>query len=111
MNDKELIQMIAEKVMGWTLTSAPPGTMWKESKNGPGLFYGEDRGAGGNAWNPINNANHWMMVVEKLRYIGLYLSISSRIGCYETWYKNYHFYDLVAGRAVCLAALQAMEEK
>lgn len=60
MTDEQIIDLLAAKVMGWTLSDH--GNYW----NGPGApSYREQIWR--EAWNPLQHIQHAWMVVEKLR--------------------------------------------
>lgn len=74
-------------------------------------------------WNPINNANYWMMVVEKMRERGLDIEVKFyRLrqkrkvlvwitrDTYPVPMDSWGAEDIEPGRAVCMAALKAVEE-
>lgn len=90
MDDQELIEEVAEKVMG-------------------GMPF--------DGWNPITDANHWMMIVERI----LSNSIFSKVNMFYIlgwWSCAFNTPDVnevcksdedSLGRAVCLTALKAVE--
>ena len=90
MTDSELIKRTAAEVMGWSLFE----NQWyfveqKYTRRITGFEL-----SGKYKWNPITDANHWKMVIEKLQSMGYKVEIRSIK-------EN-------IGREVCLAALEAM---
>lgn len=115
MNDQELIKAVAIEVMEWKEFDSrhyfPRMFYVSEEKPWPGYIMAV------NAWNPIENTNHWMMVVEKLKpyyyfelnnfgdqwYAGFYKDLPPVV-LSETDEKGFAR-DNQLGRAICLAAL------
>jgi hypothetical protein len=68
----------------------------------------------GDLFDPINNANHWMMILERMRMLGF----NGKIEVYLTGMYEVEFYQRqggswvscqeLIGKAVCLAALEAV---
>ena len=79
MNDQELIKKVAHEVMGWKSSMnlphylQPSGYTHQPSwQDNDGKFMDfQDR------WNPLTNANHCWMVVEKMRELGWEIEITS----------------------------------
>jgi len=117
MTDEELVREIAQKVMGWTRQHA------SASDKGNGYWIGNDAFEiiGQNMyritgdWNPLTNANHTMMVVERMRELGF----NFKVWAYHDWkgievgFSKYRYPNLTKsesfGHAVCLASLKAVE--
>lgn len=117
MTDAELIREVAEEVMGWKIVDADPqyygDVFFCPTTNltwiaGYHVEYGPDE------WNPITNANHWMMVVQKMSDKG-WVAVME---CWPThWYVRFQrerpraYFEKTGtvGRAVLLAAKAALE--
>jgi len=116
MTDEELIKAVAEKVMGWEFY---PG----ETNRIPDYWYDQNASRDyrfvmpTSDWNPLTNANHTMMVVERMRELGFNFWIEAQVG--TPWIVMFHMpLKGVVGRhehenvghAVCLAAIKAVGE-
>lgn len=119
MTDSELIRAVADKVMGWRLLPAS-GIMnqnfWEDRQEN--FKFWAEEGYESNVFNPLTNANHWMMVVERMRGLGWKgfrlqrFCLDKKFGVH--FWKEieidgpvvYAFGDL--GHAVCEAALRAL---
>ena len=112
MTDQELIRRMAE-MMGWvyipekeTLVGEYQVRQFEAAKwvneYGQFMFWAFD-------WQPLTNANHWIMVVERMREKGWRIIIKSyNLWEVEFWDKGQYFAEHnMIGHAVCLAALKA----
>lgn len=110
MTDEELVREVAEKVMEWDKAgwNGQRYTRWLPRKP-PSYEIG--------AWNPLTDANHRDMVVEKMREKGWSYQIEEgpyilsrcrffKVGKHLDWVNNN---DL--GHAVVLATLAAVKEE
>lgn len=122
MTDQELIEAVAVEVMeakiGYTKDCLVYGL---KIGNGSNHYFD---GATAMAWNPLINANHWMMVIERMRDRGLSKTggydgvISFRKGnsdyrvsyfnAQQTSVHDYFACHKSLGHAVCLAALKTV---
>lgn len=114
MTDAELVRWVAEKVMGWKYISRsfPINDGWYE--------WTEDNGYQFRCVDfTFHDANHWMMVVEKMKQLGwkgirLERLMFDKKFSAEFWKETYsdgskvYAYDFI-GRAVLLAAKAALE--
>ena len=110
LQDSEFIRQIARKVMGWQ-PSNWLGDHWEVWRLGDGKGYIKCAD-----FNPLTNANHWMMVVEKMREAGFNMVLNTFIekGWSVQFEKasDYYFkFHKSIGHAVCLAAIAALEGK
>jgi hypothetical protein len=119
MTDQELIEAVAVEVMGYETpdyANLINNLYWKRL-NGSVILR--------TSFDPINNANHWMMVVNKIQEMNLgveiYFNLTKQIKgqgkCYCKIYgkDGVIFYNGMRyiwqdspGKAVCLAALEAV---
>jgi hypothetical protein len=103
MTDQELIEEVAVKVMKWECAGfsqrKPVYSIKKKI-----LF----------DFDPINNANHWMMVVEKMRDKWILSITDFNSDEWEIVFEHGHLdhraviYHKLLGKAVCLAAREAV---
>ena len=116
MTDEQIIELLATKVMGWTLSSH--GNYW----NLPGQP-GEREQIFRLDWNPIKHIQHAWMVVEKMRDEGYNAVVCGDNGWGCTFFQvDIEETDAISGtwtvcygpinaetaqRAICLAALKA----
>ena len=116
MTDDELISAVAEEVMGWKQYTMSHGFYHV----GPqyGLDSSRKEVAYDDTWNPLTNANHWIMMVERMIDLGWFVELSWLGGSPDGWRarfhklaptdNNFYAYDDKIGRAICLAALRLM---
>jgi hypothetical protein len=106
MTDQELIEAVATKVMGWHR---------EKSVSGIECYYNSDHDfmyalRTGKVFNPLTDANHWLMVVEKIKDI-FNINIGYVKGVWRFNWNNYSISHKSIGHAVCLAALEAVKGK
>jgi hypothetical protein len=125
MTDQELIEQVSTEVMGWILVKGKTEKVgeygvthyisgyWKENDK---FKYYEC------VWNPIINANHWVMIIEKMIKLDFAPELKwkpeSNKWCVIMWPGESHdddknaiaVYDIEIGKAVCLAALEAVRK-
>jgi hypothetical protein len=105
MDDIELIRNIAVEVMEWHICNT---NQWYNK-------YGQLEFIEG-SWNPLTNANHWMMVVKRLHKLGWFIQLNNRVPSGEWSARLFKYQELnqplaineIIGHAVCLAALEAV---
>jgi len=117
MTDEELVREVAEKVMEWDKAgwNGQRYTRWLPRKP-PSYEIG--------AWNPLTDANHRDMVVEKMREKGWVVEINNYIGwnnnrpnAWAVRFKKYqepnqpYAANINLGHAVVLAALAAVKKE
>ena len=122
LTDEELVYAVAQEVMGWHIVPAVEYEYLVTEYSRkvilpPQYFYGEKHVGSPECWQPIKDANHRDMVVERIRTLGW----TFRIWAYSYGEYRVHFGDDTAarreschavsnnlGRAVCEAAIEAV---
>lgn len=118
MTDQELIDRVAEKVMGWHRVRN--GVVWIEPNNEVAAHreHSLDPSA---VWNPLTSMDDVWMVAKKLDSMGFVVNCSVQ-GAALIWPKQEHeerlgstsgdieFQKDDTGRAICIAALRAVEK-
>lgn len=126
MTDEELIMAVAQEVMGWTanqnlsvdadLHITGDGRLWWYGSYTQQKQYSYTL-ATSEEWNPLLNANHWMMVVGRMRELGWEFTMyygTDKDGLIDEWacFEKDNFsskiYGSPIGHAVCEAALKAV---
>jgi hypothetical protein len=115
MTDQELIDAVAIEVMGWekiiSVYDQPGRRAYFYILNGEQIYFDS------HDFNPLTNANHWMMVVEKMKTKIFSFKIwAYAVGLYTVTFTcdiqgdaaSYTVKNKSIGRAVCLAALKAV---
>lgn len=111
MDDKELIETVAVKVMGWHADDEK--FCWLDV-TGRRTAYRLEAGKSWKIyWSPLTDMNHAWMVVERMRDLGF----NANIDIYQTGMDEVEFYQRSGkafvsckesiGHAICLAALEA----
>ena len=117
MTDEKLVRAVAEEVMGWK--SLGPNTVPDAYQDGDGEIYNTvELTCFHKHFFPIIDAKSWMMVVERMMELGYGIDIGNR---WREWSvdlshntdadKSVIERDENIGRAICLAALEAVRRK
>lgn len=105
MTDQELIESVAETVMGWHKHHDPNLKYWVNNKFAIQMLRDD--------FNPLTNANHWIMVVDRMKELNFSTFILNRWPNGTEWDARFVFnrsyFSSTPGHAVCLAALKTME--
>ena len=106
MSDSDIIRALAEKCMGWKLWDAYPDTWLTGEENNPSRKF----------WNPLSSISDAFMVVGAIlarnKYFRLELQPSGKAAV-SIWRngKITTVRDDDQCRAICLAAIAALEER
>lgn len=128
MTDAEIVQVIAEKVMGWHEQTFPKSIMpswkgWADDKNVCQAWAEDDPGydIGDEAWNPLTSDADACAVLDRMMELGWPYALGNN--CVVKGHEHYcHFWlnkefksvKVHADsrqRAICLAALKAVGVK